>query len=196
MELVQQCQSSDPRVFDAAFLTIYKKYGDRAFNISYRILGNYEDALDVTQDAFIKLFKKIGEFRKDSRFFTWFYRIVVNLSIDKKRKLRAHQVYTESDRNGSLADVPDDNLVTVEKLAKNEFLEKKIQERLMRLSPNLSTVTVLRYIEGLAYAEIAETLECSIGTVKSRLNRAHKNLEKMLRNEIDLVKQGKKKSSS
>ena len=188
LEIVRQCQSDDPVVYESAFYTIYKKYGDRAFNIAYRILGNYEDALDVTQDAFIKVFKKIGDFRKDSRFFTWFYRIVVNLSIDKRRKLGAHQVISDSDRTKSLSEIPDNKAITIDKLAKDEHLEKRIQDSLLKLSPNLRTVTVLRYIEGLSYAEVAETLQCSIGTVKSRLNRAHKTLEDLLRSEIDFVR--------
>ena len=66
--------------------------------------------------------------------------------------------------------------------------QKRIQDSLLKLSPNLRTVTVLRYIEGLSYAEVAETLQCSIGTVKSRLNRAHKTLEDLLRSEIDFVR--------
>ena len=102
LEIVRQCQSEDPAVYESAFYTIYRKYGDRALNISYRILGNYEDALDVTQDVFIKVFKKIGDFRKDARFFTWFYRIVVKLRIDKRRKMGANQVIYESERNGGL----------------------------------------------------------------------------------------------
>jgi RNA polymerase sigma-70 factor (ECF subfamily) len=192
LEIVKQCQSKDPAVYEAAFYTIYKKYGDRALNISYRILGNYEDALDVTQDVFIKVFKKIGDFRKDARFFTWFYRIVVNLSIDKRRKLGAHQMISESDRNGSLSEVPDNKVVTIDKLASDAHLEKRIQDCLLKLSENLRTVTVLRYIEGLSYQEVAETLECSIGTVKSRLNRAHKTLEELLRSELDLAREAKK----
>ena len=191
-EIVKQCQSKDPAVCETAFYTIYKKYGDRALNISYRILGNYDDALDVTQDVFIKVFKKIGDFRKDARFFTWFYRIVVNLSIDKRRKQGAHQVISESDRNGGLSEVPDDKAVTIDKLASDAHLEKRVQDCLLKLSENLRTVTVLRYIEGLSYQEVAETLECSIGTVKSRLNRAHKTLEELLRSELDLAREAKK----
>jgi RNA polymerase sigma factor (sigma-70 family) len=87
---------------------------------------------------------------------------------------------------GALAEVPDTKSITTEDLAKKEFLESKIQNALLRLSPNLRLVTVLRYIEGLSYAEIADTLECSIGTIKSRLNRAHKNLEALLKSAIDI----------
>lgn len=188
LELVQQCQSRDPAVYESAYYRIYDKYGERAYNISFRILGNSEDALDVTQDAFLTLFKKIGDFRQDSRFFTWFYRIIVNLSIDHKRRKSSAQVISNSDREGTLAELPDSESNTFEKLAWKEYLEKNIQASLLKLSPNLRVVTVLRYIEGLSYSEIAEVLECSIGTVKSRLNRAHRNLESSLRPMIKSVR--------
>ena len=192
-ELVRRCRSEDRAVFESAFFAIYKKYSERVFNISFRIMGNHEDALDVTQDSFIKLFRKIKDFREDSKFYTWFYRIVVNLCIDKKRKQGTHTVFMESDREGSLAELPDGKGSVIDKRATNEYLEKKIQACLLRLSPNLRIVIVLRYIEGMMYSEMAEALECSIGTIKSRLNRAHRSLESMLETEIDLVK--RKKSS-
>ena len=188
LELVRQCRSDDRDVFESAFFAIYKKYSERVFNISYRILGNRDDALDVTQDSFIKLFKKIKDFREDAKFYTWFYRIVVNLCIDKKRKQGAHPVFMESDHEGSLADLPDGKGSIIDKKAADEHLEKKIQACLLRLTPNLRIVVVLRYIEGMMYSEMAEALECSIGTIKSRLNRAHRSLENLLKTEIDLVR--------
>ena len=136
-ELIEQCQSSDADVFESAFYQIYKKYGDRVYNISYRILGNAEDALDVAQDSFITVFKKIKQFRRDSRFFTWFYRIVVNLSIDRRRKQVAFRVLSDSDREGLLTELPDLKQDTIERLAKNEFLEMRIQESLLKLTSNL-----------------------------------------------------------
>lgn len=191
-ELVNCCQSKDPTKYESAFFKVYEKYGERAFNISYRILGNAEDALDVTQDAFLTLFKKIQNFRFDSRFFTWFYRIVVNLSIDKRRKRGINPVISDGDKEGMLSNLPDDKYDSIEKLAWDEYLETNIQACLSKMNPNLRAVTVLRYIEGLSYSEIAETMESSIGTVKSRLNRAHKSLEKNLKPLINLVRDGVK----
>ena len=181
IELVRRCQSENPVEYERAFFELYKKYGEKAFNIAYRILGNGDDACDVTQDAFITLFKKIKSFRSNSRFFTWFYRIVVNLSIDSRRKRTSNQQVIQGEGNRIMANVPDEKGDAVEQLAWQEYLETHIQASLAKLNPNLRVVTVLRYIEGLSYAEVAETLECSIGTVKSRLNRAHKHLEGHLR---------------
>jgi len=180
-ELIQQCQSSDPAVYEKAFYGIYRKYGERAYNIAYRILGNAEDALDVTQDAFLTVFKKVSDFRKDSRFFTWFYRIIVNLSIDRKRKQSAMRVIARGDSGWDLSDLADPRDDKEVDLDQEEFLDTQIQASFMKLSSNLRSITVLRYIEGLSYADIAETLNCSIGTVKSRLNRAHRTLETLLK---------------
>jgi RNA polymerase sigma-70 factor (ECF subfamily) len=192
IELVRQCQSKDPAEYERAFYEVYSKYGERAYNISYRILGNADDALDVTQDAFLTLFKKIRDFRSDSRFFTWFYRIVVNLSIDKRRKRGSIQLVSHDEQDGAISDLPDEKSDNIEKLAWNEFLETHIQASLMKLNHNLRAVTVLRYIEGLSYAEISETMDCSMGTVKSRLNRAHKMLENNLKPLIEKVMVRKK----
>lgn len=120
------------------------------------------------------------DFRKDSRFFTWFYRIIVNLSIDRKRKQATMKCITRSDSDWDIAEFPDPRVETDIEVNQEEFLDTKVQASFMKLSPNLRVITVLRYIEGLSYAEIAETLTCSIGTVKSRLNRAHRSLEAYL----------------
>ncbi|MHC4944819.1 MAG: RNA polymerase sigma factor [Planctomycetota bacterium] len=196
LEIIKQCQSDDPVIYEKAFNRIYRKYGERAYNIAYRILGNAEDALDVTQDAFLTVFKKVSNFRKDSRFFTWFYRIVVNLSIDRKRKQASTPYLVRSDSESVLSDLPDPQIDSVEKLAQEEFMESSIQASFMKLSPNLRTVTVLRYIDGLSYAEIAETLECSIGTVKSRLNRAHRMLQTLLQPLLAAQRSTRKKEQS
>lgn len=185
-EIIEQCRSSDPAVYEKAFYEIYRKYGERTYNIAYRILGNGEDALDVTQDAFLTVFKKLSRFRRDSRFFTWFYRIVVNLSIDRRRKQATIRTFTQGETDWNLADFPDPRTESVEKLDQKEFLDTEIQASFMKLSPNLRAITVLRYIEGLSYSEIAETLDCSIGTVKSRLNRAHRILQTHLKPLLDL----------
>jgi len=186
-KLIERCQSKDPIEYESAFFEVYKKYGDRAYNISYRILGNNEDALDVVQDAFVTLFNKIDKFRGDSRFFTWFYRIVVNLSIDKRRKRASIPFVSNNETDGLISNLPDEKCDSIEKFAMREYLETNIQACFSNLNPNLRVVTVLRYVEGLSYLEIAETLECSIGTVKSRLNRAHKHLENKLKPIIKTV---------
>lgn len=180
-DLVRRCQSREPGIYEPAFGELYASYADRVFNTSFRVVGNAADAADVTQDVFLTVFRKIGEFQFSSRFFTWIYRITVNLSIDRRRRGQSSPVVVEGSGEGSvLASLPDAEAAAPDAWADREFVERKVQQSIDRLSPKLRAIVVLRYIEGLAYGEIAEVMDCSIGTVKSRLNRAHKNLEVLL----------------
>lgn len=181
-DLVRRCQSSEPEIYEPAFGELYSSYSDRVFNTSFRVVGNAADAADVTQDVFLTVFRKIGEFQFSSRFFTWIYRITVNLSIDRRRRGQSAPglVLEGGGEANVLNSLPDEEAASPDAWADREFLEGKVQKSIERLSPKLRAIVVLRYIEGLAYGEIAEVMGCSIGTVKSRLNRAHKNLEVFL----------------
>ncbi len=151
---------------------LYERFRDRIFNIGYRIVGNEEDARDVLQDVFVLLFRKIHRFRARARFASWIYRVTVNLSLDRLRRKRNSPVLAvssdllESSARELLLSAPEHH-------AGLRDLEEHVQKALQTLSPRLRAVTVLRYIQGLSYQEIAEVMECSLGTVKSRLNRAH-----------------------
>ncbi|MFO0982268.1 MAG: sigma-70 family RNA polymerase sigma factor [Planctomycetota bacterium] len=180
-DLIKRCQSDDPDVFELAFDEIFSLYKDRVYNTAYRVVGNAEDALDVSQEVFVTVFRKIHEFQFGSRFFTWLYRIVINLAIDHRRRLQIgpalfSQAPVEEAAEKEVADQGD----ALNKWAEDDHLERKVQLALGRLSPKLRAIVVLRYFQGLAYHEIAETLGCSLGTVKSRLNRAHLSLQEFL----------------
>lgn len=181
-DLVRRCQSSEPDVYEPAFGELYGAYSDRVFNTSFRVVGNAADAADVTQDVFLTVFRKIGEFQFSSRFFTWIYRITVNLSIDRRRRSQSSPtvLLEGGGDSGVLNTLPDEDAVSPDAWADREFVERNVQRSIARLSPKLQAIVVLRYLEGLTYGEIAETMDCSIGTVKSRLNRAHRNLEVFL----------------
>lgn len=178
-DLIRRCQSGEPAIYEAAFLELYGRYRDRVYNTAYRVVGNATDAADVTQDVFLALFRKIDEFQFESRFFTWLYRVTVNLSIDRKRRAvanRANAMDASVDVM-SLSAVADERGATGE----SNVLERDIQRSIDRLSPKLRAIVVLRYIENLSYGDIAAAMECSVGTVKSRLNRAHRSLATLLR---------------
>lgn len=180
-DLIGRCQSEDPEVFGPAFDTLFEAYKDRVYNTAYRVVGSAEDALDVTQEVFVTVFRKIHEFQFSSRFFTWLYRIVINLAIDHRRKTQAgpalfSQAMTDQPVDQEVMDRSD----ALDKWTQDDHLERKVQVALGRLSPKLRAIVVLRYFEGLAYHEIAEALGCSLGTVKSRLNRAHLSLQEFL----------------
>ncbi len=188
-EIVRRCQSGDPAEFEAAFRELVERFQDRVFNTALRVLGNSADAADVAQEVFLTIFRKLGEFQFSSRLFTWIYRITVNLSIDKRRRTNAlPPMLSENGAGGvALAGLADEGASGADAWSEAEFVESKVQAAITRLSPKLRSIVVLRYIEGLSYDEVAEVLECSVGTVKSRLNRAHANLEGLLKPALDAL---------
>jgi RNA polymerase sigma-70 factor, ECF subfamily len=169
-ELVAGCQQGDPEAFRALF----ELHRDRVYSIALRFCGNEAAAMDIAQDTFVKLFASIGNFRGEAALETWIYRLVVNSCFDYRRRTRR------------LAPLADAVLATLRASADalGELLRREVSTSVRaaveRLSPRLRMVIVLRYTEGLSYEEIAKALNCSPGTVASRLNRAHKALESKL----------------
>lgn len=185
-DLVLACQQNPPAGFQGAFRQLYEQFKDRVYNVCYRITGNSADALDASQETFGILFRKIEEFRFESRFSSWVYRVAVNASIDLRRRANSRvRTSLESlpasaaDDHGR-ADFRDDGTEAPESAAVRRELEDDIQTAIDRLSPKMRNITVLRYFESLSYEEVAETLGISLGTVKSRLSRAHAALDREL----------------
>jgi RNA polymerase sigma-70 factor (ECF subfamily) len=169
-ELVEACRRGEREAFRALF----EIYRDRVYSIALRYSGDEAAAMDIAQDTFLKLFASIHQFRGDAAFQTWIYRLVVNSCFDHKRRTRrlvplaAGFLATLRASADSLAD-----------LLRSE-VRTSVRTAVDRLSPALRMVIVLRYTEALSYEEIAAVLGCSQGTVASRLNRAHKALERRL----------------
>ncbi|MDA0932746.1 MAG: sigma-70 family RNA polymerase sigma factor [Planctomycetota bacterium] len=180
-ELIEACQDVQDDRFEAAFEELYRRYRDRVYSIAYRITGSTTDAMDVVQESFRVLFLKISTFRFDARFSTWLFRIVVNCSIDHRRRERQRsgrigQSLQHLHEGSEPVDDGKDPLSSAE----TSELGEQVQVAISRLSPKLRAILVLRYLEGLSYDEIAETLEVQLGTVKSRLARAHLAIEQVL----------------
>jgi RNA polymerase sigma-70 factor, ECF subfamily len=184
--LIEACQNQRLEGLDGPFRKLYDLYKDRVYNVCYRVTGNTSDALDASQETFGILFRKVGDFRFQSRFSSWVYRIAINASIDLKRRQNSRKVaslelITESGgEDGGRFDFEDKELERPQDAASRHELEAEVQRAIDRLSPKLRTITVLRYVENLSYEEIAEALEISIGTVKSRLSRAHAAMDREL----------------
>lgn len=187
LDLVRRCQSESSAESDQAFRELVDRYQDRVFNTSLRVLGNAADAADVTQEVFLTVFRKLAEFQFSSRLFTWIYRITVNLSIDRRRRVRAVPPTLTESAGMVLGTIEDREPSGADAWSEVEFVERKVQGAIAKLSPKLRAIVVLRYIEGLAYDQIADVLECSVGTVKSRLNRAHTSLEEFLKPALDTL---------
>jgi RNA polymerase sigma-70 factor (ECF subfamily) len=183
-ELVESCQGADPEAYRKAFEELYNLYKDRVYNVAYRITGNAVDALDASQETFGILFRKIRGFRFRSKFSSWIYRIAVNAAIDLKRRGVARRIPAmETLPEGVSLDrleIEAEGARGPEEWVGGRELEIEVQRAIDALSPKLRAIVVLRHIEGLSYEQISEVLRCSMGTVKSRLARAHGSLEKSL----------------
>lgn len=171
-----------------AFRTLFERYHRRAYALAYGVVRHQDDALDVVQDAFIKAHKYLDKFEGNSSFYTWLYRIVMNLAIDHLRKHRRVKP-VELDES-KLEDGGDESLLP-RILGGNPgraLLDKEIRARidtaLGELSENHRAVLVMRELEGLSYEEMAQAMDCSKGTIMSRLFHARRNMQKRL---LDLV---------
>ena len=188
-ELVRQLCAREPQVRETAFDVLYRKHRDRVFNTAYRVMGDRGRAADITQETFLIILRKARKFDFRSAFTSWLYRVTVNLCIDLRRKLAKQSSVSMSDaevvnwvegtsRGQSGEPSP-------EKAARAVELQGLVAKAISELNPRLGSVVVLRYVEGLGYEEIAEVLELPLGTVKSRLSRAHAALEADLGQRLD-----------
>jgi RNA polymerase sigma-70 factor (ECF subfamily) len=189
-ELVVACQQSTTPSLEGEFRQLYDRFKDRVYNVCYRISGNPTDALDASQETFGIIFRRVSEFRFQSRFSSWVYRIAVNASIDLRRRSRTRRfasldVVQEASSEASRYEIQDSNVEMPSQTASRREFEIEVQRAIDRLSPKLRTIVVLRYLESLSYEEVSETLKVSLGTVKSRLARAHDALDRELAPVLD-----------
>ncbi|MGE0869362.1 MAG: sigma-70 family RNA polymerase sigma factor [Kofleriaceae bacterium] len=171
-----------------AFRTLFERYHRRAFALALGVVRHHDDALDVVQDAFIKAHKYLDKFEGNSSFYTWLYRIVMNLSIDHLRK---HRRAKPVELDETKLDDADDTLLPriIEGNPGRALFDKQIRARidqaLDELSDNHRAVLVMRELEGLSYEEMAKAMECSKGTIMSRLFHARRNMQKRLLDLLD-----------
>ena len=175
VELVRRAMSGQP----AAFSQLVRKYQDRVFNACWRICGHYEDAADVTQNAFIKAYQNLSGFRRESAFYTWLFRIAVNLSLSHKRSVSSRRT-TSLDAHEETFGTQAEKLTARATLSAPDQWDKQAQQAeaqslivraLHALDDDHRAVVVLRDIEGFDYQEIGHILNIPTGTVKSRLSR-------------------------
>lgn len=172
----------------AAFKTLFERYHRRAYALALGVVRQPEDALDVVQDAFIKAHRYLDKFEGTSSFYTWLYRIVMNLAIDHLRKHRRVKP-VELDETRIENDGDDPLLPRIlggnpGRALHDKELRARIDQALDGLSENHRSVLVMRELEGLSYEEMAQAMSCSKGTIMSRLFHARRNMQKQL---IDLI---------
>jgi RNA polymerase sigma-70 factor, ECF subfamily len=180
MALVHACKRGDA----AAFEQLVKRYDGRLFSIAQHVTHNREDAQDAVQEAFLKVFRKLTQFRENSQFSTWLFRITVNESLMKLRKQRSAREVSidedfQSEEDMSPLDVAD-WAPDPEELYRGSELRNILRRTLQKLQPGLRVVFVLRDIEGLSTEQTAEVLELTSVAVKARLWRARLQLRERL----------------
>ncbi len=183
LDLVSRCQRGDTAAFDE----LVARYRTRVFGMIYNMVHNEQDAWDLAQDSFVKAWKSIGRFRGKSSFYTWLYRIVMNVTIDWLRKKQVKGSGTEFDDAVELREVdpatktmPRPASLPHQRMERAE-IRARIDQAIEQLSPEHRAVILMKETEDMQYHEIAETLGCSIGTVMSRLFYARKRLQNLLR---------------
>jgi RNA polymerase sigma-70 factor, ECF subfamily len=170
-----------------AFRTLFERYHRRAYALAFGVLRHQDDALDVVQDAFIKAHKYLDKFEGNSSFYTWLYRIVMNLAIDHLRK---HRRVRPVELDETRIEEGDDSLLpkilggNPGRALMDKEIRARIDQALDELSENHRAVLVMRELEGFSYEEMAQAMGCSKGTIMSRLFHARRNMQKRL---LDLI---------
>ena len=184
--LIERCRAGDL----AAFEPLVEKYRQRVWRLAYQVVRDREEAWDISQEAFIRAYQSLASFRGQSAFYTWLFRIVVNLATDRVRQRAARgrafgaEQVPEDEWNGVL---PDDATASPDEEAARREKRARIARTLDALPPNFRTIIMLSDVEGLAYREIAEVLNIPVGTVMSRLHNARKRLRELLKPLLLLV---------
>lgn len=181
MALVERAASGDKD----AYRILVEKYQNRAYSLVLSIVGGREDAEDIVQESFVKAYISLKNFRGESSFYTWIYRVAYNMAIDFRRRVsRRNGVVTEPRLNDQNESVQVEGVAQdgdPEKSAERKQLAATLDEAMAQLSEEHRAVIVLREIEGMSYAEIADVLGVSQGTVMSRIHYAKKHLQKALK---------------
>ena len=185
VSLIKQSKAGDIKSFEQ----LIAKHQKKAFNIAYRMLGNLEDANDVTQEALVKAYKGIKKFKGKSSFSTWLYAIVNNACIDFIRKNRkANIIYLDREYEtgeGTCKIQLGSNENTPEQLFEKKEVQRLVRESIGELGYDYRRIIVLRDVEGFSYKEIAQILDCPEGTVKSRISRARSSLKTIIKEKLE-----------
>jgi len=172
-EIVEACRRGDREALRA----LYEAYKDKVYSIAFYFFhGDAAAASDVTQQVFLKLIGGMARYRGDSAFSTWLYRIVVNACVDRSRRHQAEVAVPEA---AALDGIPDAVMSNEERFARGE-VARSVQDAIATLPPKLRIAILMRYFDELSYTDIAAALNCSIGTVSSRLSRGHRLLARRL----------------
>ena len=188
-EMISRCQQGDQE----ALKEIFDNYHKKVYRIAYGVVRQREEALDVVQEVFIKLFRSIKNFKGRSHFYTYLYRMVMNTAIDHKRKA-GKQFMSSLNEEGSF-EPPDEAEKGPERILLQKELEERVNLAMDKLPAEQKAALIFRDVEGLSYQEMAEAMGCSIGTVMSRLHYGRKRMQESLKDYVKLYGQGRSAST-
>ena len=172
-EILEACRRGDREAFRA----LYEAHKDRVYSIAFHFFhADADAAAEVTQQVFLKLMREVTRFRGDAAFTTWLYRLVVNACVDRTRGSR----HEAAGQDPSLLDTVPAPAASHEEVFARHQVAASVQQAIASLPAPLRAAILLRYVEDLSYADIARALNCSIGTVASRLSRGHRLLARTL----------------
>ncbi|MEM6822386.1 MAG: sigma-70 family RNA polymerase sigma factor [Verrucomicrobiota bacterium] len=179
-ELVDSVLAGNVNDYDG----LVRRYADRLYSVIYNMTSNHEDTNDLLMEVFDKAFRNLPKYKRNASFYTWIYRVAVNHTLNflqKRKKHRNNMSLNELSFDERFEqDLKDNRVIGGDKSAELSELQKKLNESLQKLSDEHRAVVVLYDIDGMSHADIAETMNCSEGTVRSRLHYAHKHLQKLL----------------
>ncbi len=175
--LVERFKNGD----ESAFEELVRAYQDRIYTLCRHMLGDIHDAEDAAQDSFLKAYQHLKSFVPEASLYTWLYRIAVNTCIDYRRKPFWESLFKRFAEGEEYLAEPPSGAPSPDRLYESKQMGDLLRQSLARLSPKLRSSIVLKEVEGLSYEEIAEVLDISMGTVKSRIARARDELKKMMK---------------
>jgi RNA polymerase sigma-70 factor (ECF subfamily) len=184
LELVRRAQRGERGAFDLLVL----RYQHRVVKLVARLLRDPTEAEDVAQEAFVKAYRALGSFRGDSAFYTWLYRIAVNTARNSMASRQRRPLDYEADLNESEQSAVESRMRhgdTPEAAALSEEIHRTVNHAVEQLPEDLRTAIILREVEGLSYEEIAEAMDCPVGTVRSRIFRAREAIDRSLKPLLD-----------
>lgn len=175
--LVERAQAGDLEAFDA----LVRRYQERIYGLVYHMTAHHENAADLAQEAFVRAYRALPGFKRDSSFFTWLYRIAVNLTLNFLKQRRHRGQLSLDDLDHQAEHDPDLVALVSDKTPRREAVLRELQERLnvalQKLSEPHRMVVVLHDVEGLRHEQIAKIMKCRVGTVRSRLHYARQQLQ-------------------
>ncbi len=179
-ELIKEFQDHDTI---EAYELLVKRFKDPLMNYVYRFVGNRDVASDIVQDTMIKFYLNKDSYQSFAKFSTWIYTIAGNLARNELKRRKRRKLFSLNNNDDEQnIQIEDKSTILPDRATDNSLYHEKIQKALKKVKPVYREVVILRDIQGLSYEEIAEVTKLSIGTVKSRINRGRKQLQKLLKN--------------